>query len=238
MIGIYKFTNKITGESYIGQSKNIQKRYSKHKTCNDDNTYFHKMLRHYGFHNFDFEVIEECLSFELNEREIYWIKKLKTLYPNGYNISAGGSKPHVNRLSSINDVETIINLLKNSNLSNGEIGKLFNVSDQTVSDINTGHTWYSDKYEYPIRQRITPKYFCSHCGKEITSYSKSGLCVQCLQSSKSNIPSKETLYSLLSKYKFVEVAKMFSVSDRTIKNWCLKLGIPDKAIHYRKFALV
>ncbi|WP_143000418.1 GIY-YIG nuclease family protein [Ruminococcus sp. YE282] len=31
MIGIYKFTNKITGESYIGQSTNIKRRYNQHK---------------------------------------------------------------------------------------------------------------------------------------------------------------------------------------------------------------
>ena len=31
MIGIYKFTNKITNESYIGQSTNLESRYETHK---------------------------------------------------------------------------------------------------------------------------------------------------------------------------------------------------------------
>ena len=32
MIGIYKFTNKLTGEAYIGQSVDIKRRYNQHKT--------------------------------------------------------------------------------------------------------------------------------------------------------------------------------------------------------------
>ena len=61
MIGIYKFTNKITGESYIGQSTNIKRRYNQHKNRSYiqrdtgksiENSYFHRMINHYGFNNF------------------------------------------------------------------------------------------------------------------------------------------------------------------------------------------
>lgn len=31
MIGIYKFTNKLTGEAYIGQRVDIKRRYNQHK---------------------------------------------------------------------------------------------------------------------------------------------------------------------------------------------------------------
>lgn len=37
-----------------------------------------------------FEVIEECPDDMLNEREHYWIEKLKSLSPNGYNLRSGG----------------------------------------------------------------------------------------------------------------------------------------------------
>ena len=76
MIGIYKFTNKITGESYIGQSINIVSRYNSHKYLCGSDTYFHKNIRYYGFNNFSFEVLEECSKEELNDKEIYYIKKI------------------------------------------------------------------------------------------------------------------------------------------------------------------
>ena len=37
-----------------------------------------------------FEVIEECPDDMLNEREHYWIEKLNSLRPNGYNLTTGG----------------------------------------------------------------------------------------------------------------------------------------------------
>lgn len=37
-----------------------------------------------------FEVIEECPDDMLNEREHFWIEKLKSLSPNGYNLRSGG----------------------------------------------------------------------------------------------------------------------------------------------------
>lgn len=49
-------------------------------------------MNKYGNDNFLFEIIEECNSEDLDEREIYWIKKLNTLEPDGYNITPGGKK--------------------------------------------------------------------------------------------------------------------------------------------------
>lgn len=237
MVGIYMFTNKIDHKSYIGQSRDIQRRYKEHKTKETENTVFHDAIKYYGFDNFDFEILEECDVSELNDKEIFYIEKLKTYEPYGYNQTHGGSFPHTNKLSSIHDVEKIIELLANTKLSNTEIGNLFNVSDQTISDINTGRTWHDNKYVYPIRKIEHKNIVCSNCGNRITIYSKSGLCKKCSQLSKSNIPSKEKLYSLLSKYSFVKVAKMFKVSDRTIRNWCQKYQIPDKSNYYKNIML-
>ena len=64
--GVYCFTNKINGKQYIGQSMNIEKRYSDHKTrpwtksCKDKDTAFYKALVKYGFNNFDFSIVDEC----------------------------------------------------------------------------------------------------------------------------------------------------------------------------------
>jgi group I intron endonuclease len=63
MIGIYKITNKITGKSYIGQSVNIETRWSQHKSVSRsyetlDGNELHKDILELGVENFSFEVIE------------------------------------------------------------------------------------------------------------------------------------------------------------------------------------
>ena len=44
-VGIYMFTNKINGMSYIGQSTNIERRYKEHMTKNSEKTLFHEALK-------------------------------------------------------------------------------------------------------------------------------------------------------------------------------------------------
>ena len=98
MIGIYKIENLINHKFYIGQSINIEERYKQHiyKAFNSNelayNSAIHQAFRKYGLENFKLEVIEECKIEQLDERERYWIKKLNTLTPNGYNILSGGQQ--------------------------------------------------------------------------------------------------------------------------------------------------
>lgn len=78
MIGIYKITNIINGISYIGQSKNIDKRWKQH--INDSNRVYplskiSNSIKNDGIDNFKFEVIEECLENELEKREKFWIRQ-------------------------------------------------------------------------------------------------------------------------------------------------------------------
>lgn len=78
MIGIYKIENKLTREVYIGQSRDIERRWQQHRDNHVAKTKVRKYplyrdMRHYGIENFSFEVLEECSEFMLNEREEYWI---------------------------------------------------------------------------------------------------------------------------------------------------------------------
>ena len=78
MIGIYKYTNRINGKSYIGQSVDIDSRKCSHKTsafnqnCGDYSSQFHCAIRKYGIDNFDFEILVE-LSYEGYSKFIYII---------------------------------------------------------------------------------------------------------------------------------------------------------------------
>ena len=98
MIGIYKITNNINGKIYIGQSIDIKERWKQHlyKAYNKKeigyNSAIHQAFRKYGIDNFSFEIIELCEKEKLDEKEIYWIEKLNTLSPQGYNILPGGQK--------------------------------------------------------------------------------------------------------------------------------------------------
>ena len=91
---IYKITNKINGKSYIGQAIDIQTRWNKEKsrafspTSNEYNRTLSKAFRKYGLDNFTFEILEECDTNLLDEREIYYIALYDT-YFNGYNDTTG-----------------------------------------------------------------------------------------------------------------------------------------------------
>lgn len=231
MTGIYKFTNKINGKSYIGQSTNIRKRYKAHKNKSSEHSLFHEAIKEFGFENFDFSVIETCSSECLNEKEVFYIKEYNTLFPNGYNVSVGGYYGHPVGLSCVGDVSSIIYFLKNTNMSNIEIGEMFNVSDQTISDINNGRIWADDSLNYPIRDRkIIEKRHCINCGKELYKYSKNDLCQKCLsKKSRKEVPvSKEELLNLITTTSFLQIGKMFSVSDNAIRKWCKKYNLPFK----------
>ena len=77
MIGIYKITSP-NGKIYIGQSINIEQRWSKdYKTlrCKTQPKLYNS-LKKYSPENHKFEILEECSIEHLLERETYW----KTFY--------------------------------------------------------------------------------------------------------------------------------------------------------------
>ena len=96
--GIYKITNTDNGKMYIGQSNDVMDRIRHHKSYLKYNRHKNKRLQYsynkHGVKAFKFEVLEECPEEELNEREIYWIAKLRTYVGfkdcNGYNLTTGG----------------------------------------------------------------------------------------------------------------------------------------------------
>lgn len=85
---IYKWTNKVNGKSYIGQTVSESGRRRGHLTSKYK-TPFHCALKKYGVENFDYTVLEYVNESKLSEREIYWIKYYDT-YNTGYNLTEGG----------------------------------------------------------------------------------------------------------------------------------------------------
>lgn len=73
MIGIYKITSP-TNKIYIGQSINIEKRFSRYKrlgNCNEQKKLYNSFIKH-GAENHLFEIVEECKVSELNIKERFY----------------------------------------------------------------------------------------------------------------------------------------------------------------------
>lgn len=84
IIGIYRITNTITGDFYIGSSKDIKLRLTCHKCKstwkNHPNNPLYKDMQKYGIDKFSFEIIEEVEVDELKETEQEFIEKLQPTY--------------------------------------------------------------------------------------------------------------------------------------------------------------
>lgn len=89
---VYTITNLINGKQYVGVTKNFKKRFKDHKAemRGKTNKPLYNSMRKYGIENFKFEIICTCDLSNIEEKEKYFIKELKTFHPNGYNMTSGG----------------------------------------------------------------------------------------------------------------------------------------------------
>lgn len=91
--GIYMLTNMVTGEKYIGQSRDIVKRiyYHKHDAERNKPMKISKAIAEYGMENFKSEILIECSLDELDKYEKDFIDK----YNPEYNLNRGGRKSYI-----------------------------------------------------------------------------------------------------------------------------------------------
>ena len=86
--GIYKITNTITGDFYIGSSKNVKSRLESHKWPSTwkqhPNNPMYLDMKKYGIDKFVFEILEEVEADKLKETEQKFIELLNPSY-NNYN---------------------------------------------------------------------------------------------------------------------------------------------------------
>ena len=128
-IGIYKIENLINGSIYIGQSIDIEKRWSTHISILNQNNHYNAHLQNawnkYGSENFQFSIVEECKPLELNDREIYWIKKYDS-FINGYNLTSGGG-----------NTESFSKSVIQFDMNGKELNRYFSISEaETTTGIN------------------------------------------------------------------------------------------------------
>ena len=81
---VYKITNTVTGDFYIGSSKDVKRRWAEHKKPSiwkrfSKNPMYLDMQK-YGVDKFEFQVIAEVETDKLKETEQKFIEKLKPTY--------------------------------------------------------------------------------------------------------------------------------------------------------------
>lgn len=91
VVGIYKITNLVNGKSYIGQSIDVYRRFWDHRSpSHESNKAMREDMKTLGKDNFRYEIVEECLPEELDEKEIYYIQKFRP----EYNRTRGGQNSY------------------------------------------------------------------------------------------------------------------------------------------------
>lgn len=233
--GIYKITNTINNKCYIGQSKDIYRRWREEKTAvtNPADSEYEsprsRAIRKYGLENFTFEILEECGVDQLNIREGYWAKHYNSYVPNGYNVAMCGENGF--HLSKLN-MEQLLNLvddLINTWIPEKELALKYQISLDNVSKINMGARCRLDEMTYPLRvhnKNKTKK--CLICGKIIDH--KATHCAECAAKLKRKVarPEPMALIEEIATSSFEAVGRKYGVSGKAVSKWCQSYGLPTK----------
>lgn len=93
---IYFIINNVTSQRYVGQTTNFTRRKAEHLLKLKENRHPNPKLQNaynkYGLENFTIQKIQfdDITKEELNEQEIYYIKKYNS-FESGYNLTEGGA---------------------------------------------------------------------------------------------------------------------------------------------------
>lgn len=92
IISIYKITNTFNNKRYIGQTKqDIKRRLSQHLSMSNGCRRLHEAVLEFGKEYFKIELIDQAETIqEAYRKEVNWIDRENTIYPNGYNLLRGG----------------------------------------------------------------------------------------------------------------------------------------------------
>lgn len=138
---IYFIINQIDNKRYVGQTTNFSRRKNQHIRKLKDNIHPNPKLQNawntYGEENFIIEKItyENLSKQELDEMEIYYIKKYNTFGENGYNLTEGGTGGAIrNKLNFEQFCFAYFGNIKYKGMTN-RTGKYLNVDSACIASI-------------------------------------------------------------------------------------------------------
>lgn len=131
MVGIYKITNKITKEVYVGQSTDIDRRKGQHlNKGKTGKSFLYLSMRVWGSEHFEFEIIEECGKRELDWKEQHYVM-IEDSFVNGLNMTIGGNATVEYSLSEVFKYKGLKELLPLIN----RLTSHYNYSSDTIERI-------------------------------------------------------------------------------------------------------
>jgi group I intron endonuclease len=234
---VYKITNNVNNRIYVGiTTESIQERWKKHKSASRyEDTYIYRAMRKYGIDNFSIEMIEE--TNDLSEREQYWISKLNTLKPNGYNLTIGGEKLYGENNPFYGKKHTLETKMKLSRISKLRIkdknhfyGKHHTDETKSIISLKNSGKIHSKEYKEYMKEINTgennPFYGKSHTDETKKKISQKNMYknIIMLDSNKKYIKTFETMSDIheyliqnnlcKSTIKYENVVKYISISNR------------------------
>lgn len=157
-VGIYMLAFKgLEDWPYVGQSQNIEERYIAHKSALKLGSSNFKLLEAFEISNKQYPtltILEVCSDLtSLDDREIYWIHKLDSIY-NGLNATdkvtnkAYGENNFNAKFSNIDIEKAFLFICDNLHLSNKQLAEATNTNIGLVCSLlkGTTHSWLSEKY--------------------------------------------------------------------------------------------
>lgn len=165
--GIYLLYFDELDKVYVGQSTNITKRYTDHKSAlrvsNHTNYKLQEAYNLYGFPKI--QILEECASSRLNDLEIFWTEEFDS-FKNGLNTcypgkgAGSGTNNHNSKYSMLQLLRVFRKLYLCSNITDSSIGRLYGVNESTVTSIRLGHShiWLKEKYPWQYARIKKRKY--------------------------------------------------------------------------------
>lgn len=87
--GVYRITNERNGMTYVGSTRDLERRRAKHwahfRSGKHPNRYLARAVKKYGIESFSMSVLEYCEPEKLAEREQHHIEQHKA-FGSGYNL--------------------------------------------------------------------------------------------------------------------------------------------------------
>lgn len=152
-VGIYALFWEDPGLVYVGQSRNIEKRYKDHlKTMESGKHANYKIISAYKQYGYpELVILEICDTKSLYDLEISWTNEFNSLKdglniiepgPTGWGVNSSRSK------YTLIQVLKTFSLLSRTNLASIDIAKKLGVSLRLVECIKGGysHTWLKEQY--------------------------------------------------------------------------------------------
>ena len=158
---IYMWRNQVNQKLYVGQAKDFRRRTRQHKydSFNENkkrcyNLPLHCAIRKYGIENFEVCILEYNLSGydEMNEKEIYYIKKYDTLANNkkGYNVASGGGNSNNLEGKTEEEMKEI-----REKISKAKKGKYTGENHPMYGRTGENHHWYGKHHSNSTKEKMS-----------------------------------------------------------------------------------